>query len=80
MMTAPNSCTMDEVKIAVSPQAHKKTLSSTPDPPNPSDHQGKQTYKAGTEERRNEILEDGISGVNEKHRPVVDIQEYFVRF
>jgi hypothetical protein len=69
---------MAEVKIAASTQAEEKTPSSMLHSSQLSDDQGKGIYNSLTGERRNTVLEDGINGANEKHRPMVDIQEYFV--
>jgi hypothetical protein len=70
---------MKDVKIATSTLAHEKQPSSIPGPSHLSDDHEKRIYNSATAEKRNPVLEDGVNGANEKHRPVVDIQEYFVR-
>jgi hypothetical protein len=70
---------MVDVKTAASTETLAKTLSSKLGPSNLADDQGKRNDTPEIVERRDTKLEDGISGANETPRPMIDIQEYFVR-
>jgi hypothetical protein len=69
---------MGDVKTAKFTEMSKSTLPSIPGPSNSINIEEKRTFNTEAAETRNTKLEDGINRINEKQRPMVDIQEYFV--
>jgi hypothetical protein len=69
---------MEDINLGASNRTHPKAPSTSGSSKLP-DGQGKQMFNSDTVQTRNTMLEDGINSANEKHRPMVDIQEYFVR-